>query len=305
MHLPITLDDFTFDQTMMEMPDSLAGIGGETSIAQHDFPGGTRTHQVFGAFPEAIKWRARFTTAQTLTRVALLRAKLGSTTEQILSWGDRSWAGRLVRFSPVARSTWLFDYECEFWARQDLSLKNGAAFITAQAQAAGQSAILQLQILSLTNLVSSAINGTLNLATLFPLVAPQLLGPVGSVVTTAGQALLNAGGLITAISAQDSLATLAATKGALAVATPLSQSSDPTISSPAADVAAYVQSIQNLIATAAPAPQWTLNVINPNLPRLAAQYLGDATRWQEIGTLNGITDPQPTGQFSSLMIPPP
>ena len=45
-----------------------------------------------------------------------------------------------------------------------------------------------------------------------------------------------------------------------------------------------------------------LNVINPNLMALAAQYYGDATQWRTIANANGLTDPQPIGQFT-LQIP--
>lgn len=47
-----------------------------------------------------------------------------------------------------------------------------------------------------------------------------------------------------------------------------------------------------------------INVINPNLMALAAQYYGDATQWRTIASANGLTDPQPTGQFL-LNIPSP
>jgi hypothetical protein len=46
----------------------------------------------------------------------------------------------------------------------------------------------------------------------------------------------------------------------------------------------------------------TINVINPNLMALAAQYYGDATQWRTIAYANNLTDPQPIGQFS-LVIP--
>ena len=305
MQLPLTLEDFVFSQSELESPEHLAGLGGDTSIAQHDFPGGTRSHQVFGAFPEPLKWQARFTGATALTRVGLLRAKLGAPKEQILSWGDRVWAGRLVKFSPLAHSQWLLTYECEFWTRLDLSQPGTTAYVSAQTQAAGQSAVLQLRLLSLQNLITGAINGTLNISTLFPLVAAQLLGPVGTLISSATQALLNAGGLITAITGEDQSNVLQASLAVLAVATPLSQAADPTVSSPAADVAAYVQSIRTLIVNSAPAPQWTLPVVNPNLFRLAAQYLGDATRWRDIASLNGMSDPQPVGYFPTLQIPAP
>jgi hypothetical protein len=45
--------------------------------------------------------------------------------EVTLSWGERAWAGLLLRFSPTARHTWLFDYDLEFWPRVDLSSGTG------------------------------------------------------------------------------------------------------------------------------------------------------------------------------------
>jgi len=50
------------------------------------------------------------------------------------------------------------------------------------------------------------------------------------------------------------------------------------------------------------APFQSIHVINPNLPALAAQYLGDANRWQDIAQFNiatfgNIPDPLPIGSF--------
>jgi nucleoid-associated protein YgaU len=37
---------------------------------------------------------------------------------------------------------------------------------------------------------------------------------------------------------------------------------------------------------------------------LSAQYYGDATLWRTIGAANGLSDPQPLGNYQ-LLIPPP
>jgi LysM domain len=39
----------------------------------------------------------------------------------------------------------------------------------------------------------------------------------------------------------------------------------------------------------------TVVITGGNLFRIAAQYLGDATRWEEIARLNGLSDPLVTG----------
>ena len=46
-----------------------------------------------------------------------------------------------------------------------------------------------------------------------------------------------------------------------------------------------------------------VNVAGGNLFALAAQYLGDATKWYQIAVVNGITDPMLTGPLA-LIIPP-
>jgi len=46
-----------------------------------------------------------------------------------------------------------------------------------------------------------------------------------------------------------------------------------------------------------------VNVAGGNLYALAAQYLGDATKWYQIAVVNGLTDPMLTGPLT-LIIPP-
>lgn len=47
----------------------------------------------------------------------------------------------------------------------------------------------------------------------------------------------------------------------------------------------------------------TVTVAGANLFALAAQYLGDATQWNRIAQLNGLTDPVVAGVMT-LKIPP-
>lgn len=54
-------------------------------------------------------------------------------------------------------------------------------------------------------------------------------------------------------------------------------------------------------------PSTSLNrivtVAGGNLFAVAAQYLGDATKWYQIAVINGLTDPMLTGPLT-LTIPP-
>ncbi|MGN6536405.1 MAG: hypothetical protein ACTHKQ_11840 [Mesorhizobium sp.] len=60
------------------------------------------------------------------------------------------------------------------------------------------------------------------------------------------------------------------------------------------------------MANATPIPAAATNrvvtVAGGNLFTLAAQYLGDATKWYQIAQANGLTDPMLTG-ISTLIIP--
>lgn len=48
-----------------------------------------------------------------------------------------------------------------------------------------------------------------------------------------------------------------------------------------------------------------ITVVGGNLFQLAARYLGDATQWNRIATLNGLTDPfLTTGSPITLELPP-
>lgn len=47
----------------------------------------------------------------------------------------------------------------------------------------------------------------------------------------------------------------------------------------------------------------TVTVAGGNLFALAAQYLGDATQWNRIAALNGLTDPILTG-VNTIKLPP-
>ena len=47
----------------------------------------------------------------------------------------------------------------------------------------------------------------------------------------------------------------------------------------------------------------SVQVAGGNLFALAAQYLGDATQWNRIAALNGLTDPMITGTITLLMPP--
>lgn len=290
--IPLTLGSYTFDDYHLETPEQMGDLGGVQVIQQHDFPGGIRTQSTYGYFPAVIRWRARFSGGAASDHAEQVKRILSAGSEIILSWGERAWSGLLVKFSPTARHTWLFDYELEFWPRIDLSAGVGEFDDTPSPEE-----IMDLQILALT----SWIDG--NLLNLFQFVALELLDPINAILGLIDAALAISQGIIALIDNLQSLAIQAAI-GALTLAcAPLLLSIDPLISSPAWDIASRALVINNLLTTAQ-APRWTVQVVNPNLMALSAQYYGDCTLWETIALANNLADPQPIGAFE-LLIPPP
>jgi hypothetical protein len=292
IYVPLILDGFEFDNYWMETPEHLGDLGGAISVQQHDFPGGIRTQRNYGYFPGVIHWRARFSGGLASMRVEEVKRKLVAGTEITLSWGERRWAGLLVRFAPVARHTWLFEYDIEFWPRIDLSSGYGETGGEPSPEE-----LMDLQMLALNSFLSGSS------VTLFPSVADVLTDPIISVMAAVNLGLSAAGGLVAFISDIQRLAINVQIDALLFVATPLLDSLDALVTSPVWDIYSSILCIRNLIQTIKSA-RWVVPAVNPNLMLLSAQYYGDATLWQTIGDANGLYDPQPIGEFQ-IAIPAP
>ena len=293
MYVPLILGNFQFDETELEVPETMGDLGGVQNVAQHDFPGGTRTHQSFGFFPEPIEWKARFTGPNASNRSEQVKRILVAGQEVQLSFGDRAWLGRLIKFSPAVRNQWLFDYELIFWPRQDIS-----SGTPQPVGFSGASTLMSLNALAIQSMIDAADAGGL-----YANIASIVGVPVTTLLAAVSVGLVNAQGNTFALQAADQLAIGSAASTVLTACAPLQLSASPTISSPASDLASYV-AVLNTLATASQQPQWQVNVTNPNLAVLAAQYYGDCTLWKTIATYNGLADPQPIGNFE-ILIPPP
>lgn len=290
--VPLILDSFIFNEAELEVPESMGDLAGVQVVEQHDFPGGYRTHQTFGYFPAAIQWRAWFSGGDASDRAEQVKRILYAGKEVQLSFGERAWLGRLVRFSPRAHHTWLFDYSLEFWPRLDISGGQGES-----NGAPDPNVIMDLHILALT----SALNTTDG--TFFPLIALTVAAPVIGLIAAVNTALLLADGVVSAIDLAGQIAIQAAAEAVALATAPLQALADAVLSSPAADIAARAIVISNLV-TSGQVPRWVIQSVNPNLMAVSAQYYGDATLWRNIAEANGLNDPQPIGNFQ-LMIPPP
>lgn len=291
--VPLILGEFTFDEQFLEVPETFGDLAGTQSTQQHDFPGGVRTQQTFGYFPSPLQWRARFHGQFATDDVEAVKRILIAGREVTLSYGERAWKGRLVKFSPTVRSQWLYDYSLEFWPREDVS-----SGFPQPPTLAGYGAILALHILAL----ESIINGDAGDAVFFEAIAAVAAGPITQLINTTQAALLTAGGIVNSITTSNQQDIAAQSLASLNTLAPLQASPDPSISFPAWSAASRVRAI-NTIITAPQPPIATIHTVNPNLVVLSTQYYQDPQHWRAIASANGLSDPQPIGTFD-LIIPP-
>lgn len=289
---PLILDQFVFDEAQLETPEAFGDMGGTQSLEEHRFPGGTITHKAYGYFPSMQKWRGKFFGTNASDRAEGVKRILAAGREVKLQYASRSWLGRVAKFAPTARHAWHYEYELEFWPRVD----NGSPG-PALPPPTDLGTMLALHILALTSLIKYGLNPDF----IGQAAAIGIGGPAGFLVSQTLSAVSAAGGNINNISAPSKTAIQQAAQTALASTALYQASSNPLLSSPAADAAARIAAISNLMTAAQP-PVALIQTINPNLPLLAAQYYGDATKWRQIADANGIADTQPIGSYS-LTIP--
>jgi hypothetical protein len=131
----------------------------------------------------------------------------------------------------------------------------------------------------------------------------QMAAPTGALLGAVTSGMANAGGVVANISTADAAAISSSAQAVSSVSAAIVASALPSAALVynAAMLGARAAVISSIVGGSSRA-RWTLNVVNPNLMLLAAQYYGDATQWATIANANGLTDPQPLGQFQ-LTIP--
>lgn len=283
----LQLGSVLFNRSALEVPEEIGNLGGHQVIAQHDFPGGARTQQVFGAFPDEIMWQGWLTGGTASDRLAQIDAMRVAGQVVTLSYGPKSWPGRIISLEARAQNQNRFRYRIHFLPLSDTASAAAASGMTPEATLGVQ-----------TNLLTQLQN---NLP--FPLPS-AITAPVNTVLNTIQDGLGAADGIVANIGLP-SLSLIAGAVTTVTAALPLIQGggsrSDAFMATAAANAStSALTTIQKPLA-----PQRTVTVLNPNLPQLAAQYLGDATQWQRIAIANNIVppDPMPLGQFT-LSIPP-
>lgn len=301
--LALSIGDVVFSD--FEIPERLTSLGGTQQIAEHRFPGGRITQQTFGPFPNHLEWSGLLLGTTAFQRMRQLDRLRIAGQSVMFAFGETTMQGMVSEFNPVPHHQWLVPYTLKFQPSRDLT-----AFQPWD------------QILSVFSIVNSALNrlnvilgilvpsgGGSTLANVqaqlfyFPL-PPTLAPPLTNFVSLSAAALQAALGLPQDISPGDGAAIVAAASVVQVIAVPLTQSTDPTVSSPAIDMLGYVSTVVTAVSSPTLQSVTTIQVTNPNLFTLAAQYYGDATRWQSIASASGIfpPDPMPVGSFT-LTIP--
>jgi len=264
----------------MEIPEEFDGLGGTQMFAGHDFPGGVRTLQQMGAFPETLKWKGTLIGGQAFARAASMdRLRINAAgTLLFLNYGPWQWQGLLIRFKGRVRHQWLIEYEAEFEPFIDLTNTNQV--IAAQGS--------QSLLTELMNSLSTFVGNTTGLSA-------DVLSEISLVIASIGSA---------GLAADPSLVSNAidAVTGSDSAVFAQAKSPNPADAALVGDVLSKLLLLAQLYPVAPPI-KTQINRINPNLPALAAEQLGDQKQWPAIAAANGLLETMPKGVFLHLNIP--
>lgn len=285
---PVQFEDF-------EVPSSLTDLGGEHKIATHSFPGGYQTQQAFGAFPVPLTWEGHMTGTTAMFRKNELDRIRVAGREVVLSFGDKIFLGLVQTCRITVRHEWLVNYQIVFVPRVDVSSGAGPS-----------------DLLSAFDMINSVLVDLSDVIAFFSLITsdgsrfsmPPILFPLAvTLFSTTTLAVSASFGVVSDIPVDQAATIYAAAQALLAAAQPLTADPNPSVASPSLDLVGYASSIVNIVRSSE-TTQTTLQVVNPNLFLVAAQYYGDSTRWRQIATASGIVppDPMPIGQFV-LVVP--
>ncbi len=268
-----------------EIPEKFGPIGGHRKVAVHEFPGGKRTIQTFGSFPEAIAWSGLLQGPLSMFRAMQLDRLRVASEIVTLSYAAFAWTGYVVAFHASPATQFRIPYSMVFEPLQDQAGGSTppTGGISPEASMLDQTTALQ------------GFQGGVPMST-----PTSMFGSVGGLLTTVGVGMLAANGIVSSISASHAANIHTSVNRVIATGTPLINK-ESAEASPALDIMGRARAVGAILKSTT-APRQRIQVINPSLPAMAAQYLGDGKRWREIAEINNIKDPQPVGEFT-LLIP--
>ena len=287
----MTLGSIAFTGT--EIPEKLYPVGGTQTLAIHEFPGGVRTIQSLGAFPpRSIGWSGLLAGPTAFTRsFAIDRLRVAGAAIH-LTYGAFRWKGVVSEYSATIHNEWIVRYHIEFVPAVDESTPPVPPSVSPNVSA------LHASLAGLGSNIPVTENGVS--------LPYGLSNPLQSLYNVGVSALLNSGNNIGALSASDlsdannyAIAAFAAGSGIISSSS--TSASSTQLAASALHVLSFAGIAQALMNQVAPTSR-IVTINNPNLYSLAAQYLGDASRWTVIAQMNGLTDPMPLGTYT-LNIP--
>ena len=280
MSLPLTIGGVTFFD--LEIPQEIGPFGGRQVLVVHEYAGGAKDVDSLGAFPHMVSWSgifsktAAFARAQSLDRIRTIGLPV------LLTFGPQSYIGKVKSFEYNPKHQWLIPYKISFEPIADLS--------GVGSQPVGTES-LEAQLNDQVTAITDTVQGDDGLAC-----PASLVTPAAALTTAVSTGLLTGNGTVAGISTVNVAAINVAAVALQTVAAPLIAGTDPTRASPATDLVSYSIAVQNIVA-APNTPVRQMQMINPNLFSVAAQYLGDPQLWEQVAIASGLTDPQPIGEF--------
>lgn len=302
--LTLTTANVVFQFQDFEVPEELT-LGGSQQEATHQFPGGRRSVQVFGAVPpERIPFSGIIQGPGSFQRAKALDAIRISGQPCTLSYGLWKYVGILKKFDPKIKHEGWVPYTAEFLPTQDQS----QAGITTAPTTPNQS------LANVTSALSAMVTGYQGSNILITSNAAS----IGLSITLVQSAINAAGGSIedvTASALATQLVVLRASAIALAPLEPVPNVNATldvvdgmiTTENAMADLVwqqetVYLLQQLILLLTFPPIQPRIIAVNNPCLIILASQFYGDAGQWATIAAANNNFPIFAKGLYS-LVIP--
>lgn len=299
-----------FEFVDFEIPESLV-IPGRQKTVTHQLIGGKRIIDVLGVEYDPITWNGIFTGSNTQARVSALEQMRDAGEVVTLTLDGYSFDVVITNFVTTYQFVYRRPYQIEVAVlqRNDSPLQVDAltgalnALINSDiGQALGLSSIIDVQsVTDAVKTVQDAVNAVSDFATATVETIQTVVRPI-----IAAQQIIQ-----TNISSLESSLNSITTLGGIVPGNTISKTinnlltqADGMTRLPALyDLSNVLDRVNKNVRTGQTADGVrTITLSGGNLYQVASDYYGDATLWDSIATVNGITDPQLTG-INTIAIP--
>lgn len=275
-----------------DTPEKLGKLGGPQRTATHEYPGGLKTLQTLGQFPNVIRVTGTLigqvngvSPINRALQMDLLRRHGLAVT---MSYGGQlSWLGVVTMFEAELLHQNRITYTLEFEPVIDNSLA------VPGAPTVNLGGLFGNAIGALQSFLGSAAAAALPADTLTSLQA---------VVDYAGTVMTSTGGVITKATSAQQTTILSMSTTSIGLLNRDAANENVQTSAAASSQVANVEQMINVLSPNASGTQQVVQVVNPNFVSLAAKYYGDATMWPTIAAANGTSDTTLPG-VQSITIP--